>query len=164
MFSRYFSRYKICVVHINQILAKVHNKFGNYIFQNLSAAAKISKLLQKRVLVTKLRNVDWYGSFVNVKVVSVGLILPHEEPLKHRRPSGLPHLVKSSFPHDNLFSRILYFNDSEIYFHFQCCPQLDRPVVQPLAPSTSFVFSIMWSRRTKQFQWSEVQNTLDRVD
>ena len=44
-------------VRINQILAKVHNKFGKFIFQILSAAAKRSKLLQKRVPVTKFRNV-----------------------------------------------------------------------------------------------------------
>ena len=45
-------------MRINQILAKMHNKFGKFILLNLSAAAKISKLLQKRVPVTKLRNVQ----------------------------------------------------------------------------------------------------------
>ena len=55
--SRIFSRLMICVVSINQTLAKMHKKCCKLFCQNLSAAAKIAQLLQKRVPITKLCNV-----------------------------------------------------------------------------------------------------------
>ena len=78
-------------------------KFGKFTFQNLSAAAKKSKLLQKRVPVTKLRNVHclhsfgvfgvwlWSSSFsssLTFRIFSVCMLLSaHVE-----MPSGLPYM------------------------------------------------------------------------